>query len=695
MAIEIETAEDLYNIRNDLTADYIQVADIDLSGYSNWDAISPVERDGSFVRYDLAFTGTYDGQGHKITNLTQTSDEVWDENGYFYIHSSGLFGVLAGGGYIRNVTVENFILHHDTDGNSAVCAGVFGAKAKDFNFINCNIKNGLLEARSYIGGLISQIDDVPDVSFNHEMINCDVEGVEIRTYTGANDSGFLLGQFYGHGGGEHPLTVRDCNIKDCFMTNIRNDESGGFIGKTSMYEHTLTIENCTAENIGVSGGEEIGGVIGDVYKAGNFILNNVHITGLTLESIAGPWREEAGGLIGNCYITGQLNCENCSVTDSLIEAVGNGEQLEEGGGLFGNFTGQGYVKKSYTSVTLKGDYLLEVGGLFGICYSSLSSDIIIEECYSDSILETIGQFDDCGGFIGEVYGGIDYDIIIKNCYSVSDFVVLEPYAGWTGAENVTFNDTGGFIGDLDNTTFENCYCAGDIIIPASQTPVLVDTGGFSGYMGENCIFIKSYYDSNKTIFADNGGGEPRTSNEMTIPNANNTYETWDFDNIWGISSSLNSGYPVLRALTDIPNAIYIKFINTPEVIKKEITANRVIVKSSTASYTAQTDDLSQDNLIEKQMNIDEGDEGVCEQVAKALLEEWGRRKVSIRGQIKLNQGLIFEKKTYIIIPEGKIEGPHKVQKLEHNIDNYTTTCIVGDILLSDSELLARILNKIE
>jgi len=36
MAIEVWTAEDLDNVRNNLSGEYIQMADIDLSGYTNW-----------------------------------------------------------------------------------------------------------------------------------------------------------------------------------------------------------------------------------------------------------------------------------------------------------------------------------------------------------------------------------------------------------------------------------------------------------------------------------------------------------------------------------------------------------------------------------------------------------------------------------------------------------------------------------
>lgn len=62
---QVATAEDLDNVRNDLTAYYIQVADIDLSEYENWVPI------GYYTyEYDHVFNGSYDGNGFTISNLT-------------------------------------------------------------------------------------------------------------------------------------------------------------------------------------------------------------------------------------------------------------------------------------------------------------------------------------------------------------------------------------------------------------------------------------------------------------------------------------------------------------------------------------------------------------------------------------------------------------------------------------------------
>ena len=58
--IEVWTAADLDNVRNNLSGNYVQMADIDMSSYVNWIPIGI---------YSSIFTGLYDGQDYTITNL--------------------------------------------------------------------------------------------------------------------------------------------------------------------------------------------------------------------------------------------------------------------------------------------------------------------------------------------------------------------------------------------------------------------------------------------------------------------------------------------------------------------------------------------------------------------------------------------------------------------------------------------------
>ena len=66
------------NVRNNLNGNYLQVCDIDLAGY-NFEPIGDINN---------PFTGNYNGQIYKISNLKITNLQ----NGQY----AGLFGVING-----------------------------------------------------------------------------------------------------------------------------------------------------------------------------------------------------------------------------------------------------------------------------------------------------------------------------------------------------------------------------------------------------------------------------------------------------------------------------------------------------------------------------------------------------------------------------------------------------------------------
>jgi hypothetical protein len=83
-AIQISTANQLYNIQNNLSGYYVLVADIDISTGYVWS--------GGIGTKDNPFTGTFDGQGHVINNFKLT------------VYSSDYNGLF---GYANNATIKN------------------------------------------------------------------------------------------------------------------------------------------------------------------------------------------------------------------------------------------------------------------------------------------------------------------------------------------------------------------------------------------------------------------------------------------------------------------------------------------------------------------------------------------------------------------------------------------------------------
>lgn len=124
--ILVRTAQDLWNIRNDLSGHYELAADIDLSGYERWTPI------GNGMQ---TFTGVLDGKGHTITGLACS---MYPSNDAFRM---GLFGIVDGG-IVRGLVIRDaeMAAAWSGHGGAAILAG--------------ENRNGLIEYCAVIGGQV-------------------------------------------------------------------------------------------------------------------------------------------------------------------------------------------------------------------------------------------------------------------------------------------------------------------------------------------------------------------------------------------------------------------------------------------------------------------------------------------------------------------------------------------------------------
>jgi len=174
-SISIYTVDDLIAFRNKVNAGtnyngYVVKleADLDLSGIS-WTPIGRVTKDNDKF-YD--FYGTFDGQGHTISNLTVGSDDSYtSEDG----HNEGLFGGT------RNATVKNLIMENATiKGNYFVGAVIAHAQAST-TVENVLVKNSNVTGRCYTGGIIGGAEDYNDGDCVLRMNGCVVEGGSVTS----------------------------------------------------------------------------------------------------------------------------------------------------------------------------------------------------------------------------------------------------------------------------------------------------------------------------------------------------------------------------------------------------------------------------------------------------------------------------------------------------------------------------------
>ena len=204
------------------SAHYEQTAAIDIGGIPNW---TPIGTSGS------SFTGTYNGGGFVISNLTITSGS-----------DSGLFGyVNAAGAVIRNVRLGNV----NISGTGTNRGGLIG-RLEAGTVENCRVTGGSISGSNIIGGLVGRTDAAGIIQ------NSYVSGVNVSA-TGAN-------AFAGGIAGQNSGALRNC-YTDASVTSAGT--AGGIAGTNStgaMLERTYAIG--TVSSTGTSAPTRAGGITG-------------------------------------------------------------------------------------------------------------------------------------------------------------------------------------------------------------------------------------------------------------------------------------------------------------------------------------------------------------------------------------------------------------------------------------------------
>jgi hypothetical protein len=152
----------------DMTDHYVQVEDFAFP-------------DTLFVRSPCYFglVGSYDGQGHKITNLKISAPLKQNEMSYI-----GLFSFADSGSTIKNIRLE-LAPEGLTGTDNAEIGGIVGFSWQA-NIINCSVKGNIVidkEKSAYVGG-------ISGFNYRTNMIGCSFRG-----HLEASNVGGLMGSF--------------------------------------------------------------------------------------------------------------------------------------------------------------------------------------------------------------------------------------------------------------------------------------------------------------------------------------------------------------------------------------------------------------------------------------------------------------------------------------------------------------------
>jgi len=498
---EITTVQQLNEVRNNLTAHYILVNDIDAGEFA------PISQ----------FRGTFNGNGYAVSNLyiNQTEDEP-----------TGLFGSTFQG-TIKNVNLVNVNI------NGRLCVGGLIGSANGTNIENCTISgNGLIKGRKYVGGLVGYGDSI---TISNCSASISVEGgidgyvSSLGGYTGGLVGYMEYGLFITNSHADGAVTSRAQNTGGfiggtwaaCTITNsyasgnlilipsINNKNAGGFIGDFS----GGTLSKCYAAG-NVSGTINIGGLIGqcgeyatveNCYATCNVVSSDINVSSYGL--LIGNANQ---AIVENCYSIGNarqngpfitynglIGQDNFSVIknsyfDSLKALTGVPQGQAKGTAqLIKSETFSGWdftdiweiyedityprlkgIPNSWTSVvgmtgsgTENDPYVIQIAAQIDMIRNNLSAHYILA---NDIDLKQIAfapigsslQNSFTGTFDGAGYTIKNLNINVGNCAGLFGYVSnakiknvrIENVSNVSGSQNL-----GAFAGIAENSTFENCH----------------------------------------------------------------------------------------------------------------------------------------------------------------------------------------------------------------------------------------------
>jgi len=295
--VEISNAEELQQVRENPSGNYVLVDDIDLSHIDNFEPIGD-------------FTGTFDGNGHTISNLTIDRP---DENhvGLFSTvnEDTRFFGLVDDEGTIENVTLKDAnvtadenvgglvginrgtIIESSVEGNVSAIKRVGGLIGINRNTVLESHAGVRVTGDEWVGGLIG----ISNIETN-------TGGIVAKSYA----TGDVLGGDIGRNGGL--IAVNSGQVRNSYAMGDVIGGGGGLVGFnvfSSKIRSSYAIGNVTGRGGGLVAGND--GEISASYAAGR-------VTG-----------ENTGGLVG------RLDEFDGEVKNSYWDINSTGQTSSDGG----------------------------------------------------------------------------------------------------------------------------------------------------------------------------------------------------------------------------------------------------------------------------------------------------------------------------------------------------------------------------
>lgn len=146
---QIATARQLDAVRNHLDSNFVLINDIDLSEYSNWVPIGGYKN----VEEGDGLRGSFDGQGHTISNLKMDYTLMLSDNTERDRYSFGLFSDSSLSSEIKNVNLKNVSIHvHFNDDGDLGSVRIGGISANASTITDCIVSGNINVTGAMVGG---------------------------------------------------------------------------------------------------------------------------------------------------------------------------------------------------------------------------------------------------------------------------------------------------------------------------------------------------------------------------------------------------------------------------------------------------------------------------------------------------------------------------------------------------------------
>ena len=380
------------------------------------------------------FAGNYDGDSHKILNLTYLGT-----NGGEQSDAIGLFSILHDGAVIRNLDIEGADIEYP--GN---CCGLLAGVANgNIRIENITLNGNIKSTKDKVGGLIGYIEgnaqSLAQISIRNVRL-----GVSFSE-SGSSYIGALIGWAE-----NASIQVEDISSDGIFKNLRGNNHVAGLIGKLygQIDARKIKLQHTTLNDFPISGNQNVGGLIGEAFlqAASNFkdITIDMPIKGSSY----------VGGLIGQIRSETPTNIL-IAIENFQLSNPANRSQIQGGSYVSGMI---GYSHKTHANaftIELKGESLFHasitgqsvIGGIFGSLDDTQIQFTPASRLYMDN-----ESLEASSGICGTLAGALSYQEPGKEILLDPEILVINPNIKIKGGNNV-----GGIIGKLYNGTLTGTY----------------------------------------------------------------------------------------------------------------------------------------------------------------------------------------------------------------------------------------------